>query len=170
MKNYLMYIIIVSLCVSVLNLLIPKGKGLYKYIKLIGMLVILVSIISPIPEILDKFDMDILDEIRGDILNNDGTDNIEYSEMLNEYLHTYSIEQYKLQIKELLYDKFGIDKNECDINVNIISEEGKLEVSDLQILLLGKAIFKNPYEIEDYFKELIGCDCRVLIKSVKEGI
>lgn len=165
MKIYLMSIIISSLCISVLNLLIPKGSGLEKYTKLIGMLILLITIISPLSQVINKFDIGYLDKLKDDILDSQIAEEEKYSDILDEYLRDHSVEQYKLQIKDLLLSKFDIPNEECEINISVISGQDRLEIKDMQILLSGKSIFKNPYEIEEYFIALIGCECRVLIKN-----
>ena len=63
-----------------------------------------------------------------------------------------------------MLEKFEIQNNECEITVATENKNGKLVLSEVQILLSGKSIFKNPYTIEEYFETLLNCTCQVLIK------
>ena len=88
-----------------------------------------------------------------------------YAELLNGYLTEYSTEQFKFGIKEILLNNYGIPEEECEILIDTKIDSGQLRVDKMQILLSGRSIFKNPYDIEHYITELVGCECCVLIKS-----
>lgn len=164
MKNYLMTVITVSLCVGVYNVISPGFKGIEKYSKMIGMLVVLCVIISPIKSIMNTFDDEWLENVKDGLANNDYNGSGEYDEIFRNYLTTYSIDELKNEIGDLLLEKFEIPGDECEITVTTENKNDNLAVGKVQILLSGKSIFKNPYSIEEYFANLLNCDCQVLIK------
>lgn len=164
MERYLMIIITVSICVGIYNVIAPNYNGLEKYSKMIGMLVVLCVIISPLKELMDAFDDEGLQSIKDSIINSDNEEEIGYDELFNDYLSSFSLDEYKKEIENILLEKFAISKDECDISVFTEMQNGKLTVSNIQILLSGKSIFKNPYSIEEYFEKLLECGCQVLIK------
>lgn len=164
MKNYLITVITVSICIGLYNIISPQFHGLEKYSKMIGMLVVLCVIISPLKEIVNTFDEDGLQDVKDNILNSEDKTSNEYDEIFENYLNSFSIEEIKREIKEIMSEKFDIPKDECEITVFTNTENEQLKISSLQILLLGKSVFKNPYTIEEYFENLLNCTCQVLIK------
>ena len=163
MKNYLIMIIITSICVGIYNIISPQFHGIEKYSKMIGMLVVVCVMISPLNMLLNSFDKNGFENIQNSILGSEQTNKEEYDEIFNDYLNRFSIDEIKQEIKEILYENYEIPAQECEISVFTKFDE-KLQLSSIQILLSGKSIFKNPYVIEEHFKELLGCTCQVLIK------
>ena len=164
MKNYLLTIILVSICISIADIISHLEKGINKYTKTIGVLIILCVIISPISKVIQNIDESFFDKLRDDLsINDDDTQN-KYEDILISYLNNFSISEINAQIKNILNQEFTIPNEECEII--IISEQNgeKLSISKIQILLTGKSVFKNPYIIENYFSNLLKCDCVVLIK------
>ncbi len=165
MKEFLHSIIIAAITISLFNQLLPIGRGFEKYARFVGMLVLATLILSPVINMIKGFDEYFFIDIRDDIADIENGGNNEYSELLNGYLTEYSTEQFKLEIKEILLNNYGIPGEECEILIDTKIDSGQLRVDKMQILLSGRSIFKNPYEIEYYFTELVGCECSVLIKS-----
>jgi hypothetical protein len=156
-------IIITSICVGIYNIISPQFHGIEKYSKMIGMLVVVCVMISPLKMLLNSFDKNGFENIQNSILGSEQTNKEEYDEIFNDYLNRFSIDEIKQEIKKILYENYEIPAQECEISVFTKFDE-KLQLSSIQILLSGKSIFKNPYVIEEHFKELLGCTCQVLIK------
>ena len=51
----------------------------------------------------------------------------------------------------------------CDVGIALVSLEGVLSVERIVITLTGTDIFKNPHTIEEYFSELLDCECLAVI-------
>lgn len=164
MKNYLLTIILVSICIGLADVISPLENGINKYTKTIGVLIILCVIISPISKVIQNIDENFFDKIRDDLSINDNDTQDKYEDIFINYLNNFSISEINTQIKNILNQQFTIPNEECE--VIIISEEAgeKLSISKIQILLSGKSVFKNPYQIENYFSNLLKCECIVLIK------
>ena len=164
MKNYLLTIILVSICIGLADVISPLENGINKYTKTIGVLIILCVIISPISKVIQNIDENFFDKIRDDLSINDNDTQNKYEDIFINYLNNFSISEINTQIKNILNQQFTIPNEECE--VIIISEEAgeKLSISKIQILLSGKSVFKNPYQIENYFSNLLKCECIVLIK------
>ena len=164
MKNYLLTIILVSICIGLADVISPLENGINKYTKTIGVLIILCVIISPISKVIQNIDENFFDKIRDDLSINDNDTQNKYGDIFINYLNNFSISEINTQIKNILNQQFTIPNEECE--VIIISEEAgeKLSISKIQILLSGKSVFKNPYQIENYFSNLLKCECIVLIK------
>ena len=164
MKNYLITIITVSVCIGIYNIISPQFKGIEKYSKIIGMLIVLCVIISPIKNILSTFDEDALEDLKNSIIDYGNGEDIQYDEIFKNYLSSFSVDELENEISNILLNEFDIPNNECDISVFTEYKDGKLYPSKVQILLSGKSIFKNPYIIEERFSKLLECSCLVLIK------
>ena len=164
MNEYVVSIIGVSIIVGVCEMLVPKYSGIDKFFRMIGLLCILCVLINPIKNAINTFDNGFLDDLKEQISDMDNSSEKEnYEEILNEFLSDHSIEQFKSQIKELLENDFNIPEEECEISVKTHYINNAVSVELLQIKLIGKSIFKNPYEIEEYFSRLLDCQCVVVI-------
>ena len=163
MKSYLVTIIIVSVGMSLFEMLAPTHNGIERYIRSISLLVILVFSIYPIIDLIKDIDLSALDELKEEIIIDQSSEN--YQEILSQYLNSYSIDKLKDTIKETLDKKFNIPNNECEIKVNTEISDGQIILTKVTVLLMGRSIFQNPYNIENYLKELLGCESIVLIKN-----
>lgn len=162
MKEYLTAIIIISIAICTFELLAPNNE---KMIRLIGALCVICVVIAPLNEIGEDFSSNFLEDLR-DKLTEDTREELEeeFSDILNKYLNEYSTEAYRTQIKELLLTNFDIPYNECEVKIFTQFTDNRLTVSEIQVLLQGSSIFKNPYEIEEYVSKISGSSCKVLIK------
>ena len=163
MKEKLISIIIISLAMRILELVLPQNNATEKHIKLIGVLCIVCVIASSIASVITKIDTDFFNELKNELINIDDNVNQEYNEFFNDYLNEFSQYEVEKQLKEILYEKFGLNKEECNI-VMFTTNEDVLLLKKVQIILSGKSIFINPYNIEEYISNLISCECEVLIK------
>ena len=164
MKDYLFTIILVSICIGIADVISPISNGISKFTKAIGVLIILCVIISPISKIIQSIDEAFFNGIKDDLLIDEEDSKNKYEDILQNYLNEFSISEINTQIKDILNKEFSIPQEECKITVYTEEKNENLSISKIQILLLGKSIFKNPYEIENYFSNLLKCDCIVLIK------
>lgn len=164
MNNYFLTIILVSICIGIIDIISPDNNGLSKYTQTIGLLIILCVILSPIGKMLKSMDDNFLNQIKDNILMDDEDTKNKYEHLLHEYLSNHSLKELENQIKEILDSKFEIPNDECDIKVIAGYVEDTFILNEIKIILSGKSIFKNPYSIEEYFSELLGCKCTVVIK------
>lgn len=164
MKSYLITIITVSICIGIYNIISPGLGGIEKYSKMIGMLIVLCVIISPVKELINIFDEEGLEDIKDSLISPGNDEYGGYDEIFKDYLNSFSLEELKKEIENILLKEFEIPGDECDISISTEYRNDNLAPSKLQILLSGKSIFKNPYSIEEYFEKLLECDTYVLIK------
>ena len=164
MKDYLITIVITSIAIGFYNVLTPKHNGIDKLVKLIGMLVILLTVISPLASFIDKLDDGVLDSLKDDLSVPKEDYKDDYDLILQEYLNSYSISSAEESIKQILYNEFSISKEECEVRIFTHNESGSVGIEKIQILLSGASIFKNPYNIEDFIGRKFSCESQVLIK------
>lgn len=165
MKWYLLGVIIISVAIGLFEVMVSDMHGLRGYIRGIGLLCILVVALSPLAQALSDINDNFFEDIKNSIIDGVVGSDEDYSEMLNEYLKSFSENSYKSEIKRILKEKFDISEEECFVELESEFSDDTMSVTEIRILLTGNAIFKNPYNIEDYFKNLAGCECQVLIKQ-----
>lgn len=165
MKDYLVSVIWISVIAAIAEILAPSLGSIKKYLKLIGALCVICIMVMPLADLLGSSEK-LYDGIKEEFKSkfNKEEMNKEYEELFYEYLNDHSENELKEQIQLLLKDKFGVGDGESDIKVFILKNDNGIYPEKIQILLKGKSIFKNPYDIEGYFEDLIGCKCEVLIE------
>ena len=165
MKEYLSSIIVISIGVSLFELLAPSDEGFLKYIRLIGALCLVCVMIGPLNAIGETLSDNFLEDLKDNLTNNSKEElEDQYNNLLNEYLNNYSVDSLNNQIEILLEENFGIPRSECEVNTYTTFENGKLAITEIQILLSGNSIFQNPYTIEKYISNICTAECKVLIK------
>ena len=162
MKNYLLSLIITSIAVGLCEVITPSHNGIQKYVRFIGMLIVLCVAASPITALVGEINDGLVDSIK-DKISNGLEDKNDYNEILNEFLTNNSSQQLEDKIYELLEAEFGIYQEDARINILVDRLSDGVKLSLIEVLLSGNAIFKNPYTIENRLSNLFGCDVQVLI-------
>lgn len=164
MKDYLISIIWVSVIVGLAEIISPHISGTQKYIKAIGALCVLCVIAAPLLNI-SNISEDFSEDLKNNILEDQNTDSYEgYEELLKNYLNEHSANALKGEIQTLLKDNFDIPTEESEIKLFTEIKEEAISLQKVQIILSGRSIFKNPYNIENYIGNLLNCACEVLIE------
>ena len=164
MKNYLLTIILVSICIGILDIISPDNSKISKYTQTIGLLVILCVIISPISAVVKTIDEGLINNIKNNMIIDTEEINNEYQNILNNYLNETSISALENQIDEILYERFDIPSTESEVKVITQYIDETIDIAEIKIALSGMSIFKNPYIIEEYFYNLLQSKCTVTIK------
>ena len=165
MNKYLLTIIITSISIGLCNIIVLKQGGLDKGVKFIGMLIIFATILSPIIDGIKNINDETFDLVKNSLSFDFEKEKDEYEFILGDYLSDYSCDLVKDYIKNELNIKFNVASEECEVDLSIVNEEENKKISHVQILLSGTAIFKNPYDIEQFVSSLIGAECSVYIKN-----
>lgn len=155
MREYLLNVIGAALMVGVIGVLVP-ADGLKKYVVFIGSLCILGILLSPLTS-LANFLVNIgSDGIYGiaDSLN----DEKKYDEKYCEYMSGLGREAIADEICRLLCENFSIPDGECHVGVTFSGEGEKVALGRVTVILSGRSVFRDPYEIEDYLSRLLGCE------------
>ncbi len=165
MNKYLLTIIITSISIGLCNIIIPKQSGLDKSVKFIGMLIILATVLSPIIDGIKNINDETVDLVKDKLSFDAEKEKDKYEFILEDYLSDYSYDLVNDYIKNELNIKFDIASEECEVNLSIVNEGENKKISHVQVLLSGAAIFKNPYDIEQYVSSMLGAECSVYIKN-----
>lgn len=164
MKDYLVSVIWVSLIIGLVELVSPRIEGTGKYIKYIGCICVLCVIASPLSNVIKssgEFSSDLKEEL---MEGQDSDAKKDYESILKEYLTEHSIDKLKKRIKDTLEQNYSIPSGESRIVIHTGIDDGELKLEKTQIFLSGGSIFRNPYTIEEYFADMLGCPCEVAIE------
>ena len=162
MTEYIFGIIGVSILVGVIDVICPDGGGFKKYMRLLSGLTVAVMLLSPMGNILSYFSTSFWGELDGMIYEE--SEREEYQDRLYESLENASRESIEESIEKILYERFDIKSGDADASAELERVDGELVVKKLMVILRGAAIFKDPYEIEEYFASLLGCECVTAIE------
>ena len=153
MRGYILSIICISVIGSVISMLSPDGEGggISKHIKLIFGLCVVIVCINPINDIVNY-----INELDFDsIIERPESESEKYSEIFDGAYESAETDNLKNGIKQILSDRFDIDGSECKVSVTLTENRA---LSRVVITLYGGAVWKNTNEIEDYLKNLLGCE------------
>ena len=160
MREYLMSLIVASLIVGLIGVLVPEGDGggLRRYVTFTGSLCVLILLISPVTRVLGFVSelsdggVDVSFENRAD----------EYDEQFKQYITSLGEESITSELTDIICKQFDISDKECHVKVDTYDAQGEMAIGHVTVILSGKAIFRDPYEIEQYITELLGCECTVV--------
>ena len=154
-KTYLLSIFATALLITVVDILAPGG-GLSKHLKLVTSLVFICILISPSLAFAERLK---------DFANGDWEFAIEgdmeehYSSELQNALDDASKEYFENMLELTLCKEFDIAAENLRVAVEWIGDAENLRPQKVNVILSGKAIWKNPAKIEEYVTSLLGCTC-----------
>ena len=160
MREYLMSLIMAALIVGLIGALVPEGEGggLRKYVTFAGCLCVLLLLISPITRVLGFVSE--LSDGDFDISLDKQTD--QYEEQFKQYIMSLGEDSISAELVGVICEKFDISEQECHVKVDTYDAQGEMAIGRVTVILSGKAIFRDPYEIEQYITGLLGCECTVV--------
>ncbi len=159
MGQYVYGIIGAAAVIGVMESILPKGGKTKQYMKLITALCLLCLVIKPVGSFLDALP-DLLAEGFEELSEGTAARD-EYEAILAGEIEEAVRDQLCGAITGELSTRFSVSN--CEVGVALSREDGALTVRRVVITLMGKDIFKNPYEIEEYFGALLDCECIVAV-------
>lgn len=158
MREYLMSIITAALIVGLVGALVPEGGDLHRYVTFAGSLCVLILLISPITRVLGFVGE--LTDGGIDLPLENSTE--QYEEQFLQYITSLGNESIATELAGMICERFDIAEQECHVKVDTYEAQGEMAIGRVTVILSGKAIFRDPYEIEQYITDLIGCECAVV--------
>lgn len=160
MREYLLSVVAAAIAVGAVTALMPEGEGggLRRHVSFVGALCVLAILIFPVGEL-----MGFLGDLsfRGFGTVGDGTKS-EYEEIYAEYLQYASAENLSDSVAAMLCDRFDISPEQCRVRVRVGSRDGRAAAEQVTVILSGSALLRDPYEIEGFISDLLGCECVVV--------
>ena len=163
-KTYILSVIAVSLTAAAVSIFCPNGKGggILKHLKLLTSLALICVIISPIVSLVKSLSDSSIDKFKDNIIGSisEGGD---YESIFFKSLSDTSASELEKEIKKRICEAFQIDESNIEINAEYAVENDTVSFKRITVTLSGEAIFKSPYDIEDYVRTLTGIDCKCLL-------
>ncbi len=159
MGSYVYGLIAVGVAAAVAELLTVGNKG---YVRLVAGLCILLACIQPLREGVSY----LRDLAEGDLdlsLPPAAEDAENYGDMFNGYLSDTGRREVESWVETALTDVFGISREHFSVEARMTVREGVPCPEEIYISLQGKAILKNPHQIEDYISSRMTCPCHVFV-------
>ena len=82
-----------------------------------------------------------------------------YRDQMNEALDQASTSYFADMLTQMLETQFSIQTGDLRCQVDWVRREDRLSPSRVTVILSGKAIWKDPAEIERFVSELLDCEC-----------
>lgn len=153
MQVYVIRILTMSLLCSLVEMLAPIGEreGLRRMVRLAAALCLLCLMIEPLREVRDALKAFDLGAWAAGMEREAEED---YARLMEEKLTAVSREQVETIVGELLEEKFAVSGEECTVTVDWESKR-------VWISLRGRALLRDPREIEAAIEERLACSCTV---------
>ena len=160
MREYLMSVICAAITVGIISVLVPEGEGggLRRHVGLIGALCVVAILISPAQHLL---------EFLGGLSEGDWRVDTEqgveqYEAEYSKYLASLGERELADGLAKLICEKFDISSEQCHVNAKIGQYDGQAVAEQITVILSGTALLRDPYAIEEFVSELLGCECTVV--------
>ena len=164
MRNYLIALLSASLLSALIAILSPSGEkgGTEKHMRLISSLFLICVLISPAKSALKGLE----ELIGGEIVPTlpDYKDQPSYEDQMEQALGDASTAYFTEMLTQMLEKRFEITPGEVRCIVVWSEEDGATTPKQVTVVLSGKAIWKNPQDMEAFVEGLLGCSCSSAIE------
>lgn len=168
MKNYLISVITVAICSSLVGYIVTEddGGGIGKNLRMVGAICLILAIVLPLSPVLGDIG-NISDKLESalEILKFGGTDmsdTEEYAKLFNYQLINSSISEAQNILNDLICQKFSIEKDDCYVEISVSNgSKEDISIEKVIVTLKDQALWKDPYAIEEYIRNMLECDCIV---------
>ena len=164
MKNYLLTLIAASLVAVLIGILSPDGErgGIAKHMKLLTSLFLVCVLISPLQSGIVGLQKLMNGELSLPEL--DSTQQEDHLQQMEDILNGASVNYFCDMLTETLEQNFSIENGSVRCLVEWEQTGETLTPTRVTVVLSGKAIWKDPRQIEAFVSELLGCDCVTAIE------
>lgn len=157
MKEYLATLVATTLLGGIVRMLAPEGK-LQKYLRLTVSLCLVAALLGPLLGALGKERALSL----GEILSEDENPQMNYDEIYYHSLENATKIQAEQIIRTKIYQKFSLSEETARITANFVTENDKLEISEICVSLRGTGILSEPREVVEFVRNEWDCPCVIL--------
>lgn len=154
MRAYLLTLFGASLTVALVDLLVPeRGKRTVRFLSALFLLCVLAA---PLPNAFRA--------VRDYTLPNAAQDaRAEYESRMQDAMDSASRTYFAQTLTDLIAEQFDLTEGTVRCAIVWQSDAGAVP-KQITVLLSGKAIWQDPTPIEEFVRDLIGCDCITAIE------
>lgn len=167
MKAYLMTVVWAAVAGILAELIGDDGQSGAKLLRLLTGIMILSAVISPLRSLLQIGPDSLLDRLRGAYEEAQAASAEAgeiYAEGTMELIRTMGETEAANTVTELVAGEFALPAECCRAEVDLTEENGQFSLSEVRIILSGKGVFADPYAVETYLEELLGCKAEVSLE------
>ena len=146
--------------IGIMEGILPQNGKTKQYMRLITGLCLLCLVIKPLGSVLEALPT-LFAQATEDLAESENAARAEYERILDGEIADTVRDTLRDALKSELVTRFGV-KN-CEVGLSLARVQGELRVSRAVITLMGADIFKDPYVIENYFSDLLECQCIVVV-------
>lgn len=159
LQSYLVTLLAASFITALIRILSQnkEGSDISKYIKLLTSLFLVCVLIVPLQSVVEK-----LQSFRNNTAEIPGIELPEenaYRNQLEAALDQASTTYFTQMLTQMLETQFSVETGELRCTVQWKQENGTLSPVRVTVILSGKAIWKDPKQIEAFVSDLLGCEC-----------
>lgn len=159
MSGYIYGIIGTAAVIGTLESLLPRSGKTRPYVRLVAALCLLCVIARPLGDFLSSLSGWLEEDLTS--LTPDGAGRTQYEEILAGEVESVVRDELAEAVKDALATRFSVES--CEVGVALRKEDGTLFVTRVVVTLMGRDVFRDPYAIEAYVSELLGCECITVI-------
>ncbi len=166
MGEYVYALMLVGVSAAMVELLSLGGEGsrMRGHLKLVAGLCVLVACIRPMQEGV-VYLKELVNRDTSMLLPQEQPGGEAYRHIWDDYMGDMSCQEVRAWTQTTLHEVFSISAEESEVEVTIEMREGVPYLSDVYISLWGKAILKNPHQIEMHISSALGCPCYVYVQK-----
>ena len=167
MKAYLMTVIWAAVAGTLAELVGDDEGGGAKLLRLLTGLMILSVVISPLRGLLQTGPDALFDRLRGayeDARAASAEAGETYAARTLEFIRETGETGAADAVAELVEGQFSLPAECCRAEVELTGEEGVFSLSAVRVILSGKGVLTDPYAVETYLEDMLGCVAEVSVE------
>ena len=161
MKEYIGILFGVCMLAALVRVVAPEGV-MKKYIEMVCALCVISAIILPLTQLLsDIQSIDIS-------IENGEAEMSNYDEIYNSYLAKGSLGDAEKILEREIADAFIKGSGEVDIDIRANVQGDNVQVSGINVTLIGSAVTADPEQVRQYVLGRTGVECEILYDIIVE--
>ena len=160
MKEYFISVLAASLIAALIGILTPDGEknGTSKLLKFLTSLFLICVLVAPLTDLVCSLQKLADGEINLPDIEEELKPN--YEQQRDEALSSASKTYFTQALTQMLEQEFSIASGEIRcIVVWEQTDNGEERPARITLVLSGKAVWKDPKQMEAFVTELLGCEC-----------
>lgn len=160
MKAYFLSLLGAAFLAAAVGILAPEGSGggVAKHLRLLSALVVLCVVSAPLPRVVAGL-RDLPDRV-SDVARSPETNPEARSE---ETLNNASRAYFAQALTAKLAERFSLRADEIQCAIRWSPDGDDARPVGVTLILTGSARWKDPHEMEQYVRDLLGCPCDTAI-------
>ena len=164
MKEYMIALLMLSVCCAVVELLSEGNEGIGKHIRLMTGICVLCVSIAPIPTWIQRAEAfpSLLEEWLTLHEQSELGDKDYFERRFSQESERIDLSLACETVRDMVCEEFALSAQECRVVLSV-DEQGS-EITHAYVSLRGQAKWQNTHQIEQYLEKTIGCRSTIYIE------